>query len=58
MLVAPLASALELTAPVNPTSGGTVTIAWTTAAGDPYVNRTLTPFPLLTLPIATPGRLN
>jgi hypothetical protein len=34
-LVAPLVSALTIEAPTNPTSGGTVTINWTNAAGDP-----------------------
>ncbi|KIJ97037.1 hypothetical protein K443DRAFT_681822 [Laccaria amethystina LaAM-08-1] len=34
-LVAPLVSALTVNNPSNPTSGGQVTITWTTAAGDP-----------------------
>ncbi|EDR01117.1 uncharacterized protein LACBIDRAFT_312424 [Laccaria bicolor S238N-H82] len=33
--VAPLVSALTVSNPTNPTSGGQMTISWTTAAGDP-----------------------
>jgi len=34
-LVTPLVAGLTLQIPQNPTSGGTVTIVWTSAAGDP-----------------------
>jgi len=34
-LVAPLVAGLQLQIPENPTSGGSVTIKWTSAAGDP-----------------------
>jgi hypothetical protein len=33
--VAPLVAGLTLTIPQNPTSGGSITIEWTTVAGDP-----------------------
>jgi len=39
VLVAPLVSALTISAPTNVTSGGVFTIRWTSATGDPYVNQ-------------------
>ncbi|KAF8890101.1 hypothetical protein BD779DRAFT_1785146 [Infundibulicybe gibba] len=36
-LVAPLVSALTINAPTDPTSGGSVTITWTTTSGDPPI---------------------
>ena len=49
VLVAPLASALTLNTPTNVSSGAVVTITWTAAADDPYVNQTLILFPFLRL---------
>ena len=42
VLVASLVSALTINPPTVVTSGGTISISWVTAAGDPYVNQTLT----------------
>ena len=56
VVVASLVSALTLNTPTSVTSGGTINISWATVAGDPYVNQTLTPSPLLTVFLALPSR--
>jgi hypothetical protein len=56
-LVAPLVSALTVSVADGATSGGNITINWTTDSSDPYVDHTSTPLPFpLTAFLVPPGR--